>query len=88
MPDGNLLPIHCPMSCFRVFGKGVYCYMMWERMMRDVRRPVHTAPRGLVSATAHSPTPPKIFGLLAGLGTLDEPAKPLTLTPSAVSPGI
>ena len=35
MPDGNLLPINCPMSCFRVFGKGVYCYMVWQRMMRD-----------------------------------------------------
>ena len=30
---GDLLPLHCPIKCFKVFGAGVYCYMRWQRFM-------------------------------------------------------
>ena len=31
--NGNLLPLTCSLSCFKVFGPGVYAYMVWQRFM-------------------------------------------------------
>lgn len=28
------LPLNCHIDCFQVFGEGVYCYMLWMRMMK------------------------------------------------------
>lgn len=34
--DGRLLPLGCNLSCFQVFGSGVYCYMRWCKMMQSI----------------------------------------------------
>ena len=28
------LPMSCPIECFEAFGEGVYCYMLWMRLMK------------------------------------------------------
>ena len=34
--EGALLPLSCPIECFRVFGSGIFTYMLWSRLMRNV----------------------------------------------------
>ena len=33
--EGELLPLSCPIECFRVFGSGIFTYMLWSRLMRN-----------------------------------------------------
>ena len=33
---GRLLPLNCPLHCFQVFGAGVYTYMAYCHLMRNV----------------------------------------------------
>lgn len=33
---GKLLPLNCSLECFKCFGSGVYCYMIWIRFMKHV----------------------------------------------------
>ena len=28
------LPLSCPIECFHAFGEGIYCYMLWMRLMK------------------------------------------------------
>jgi hypothetical protein len=34
--DGDLLPLSCPVECFRVYGAGLYSYMQWAVLMKRV----------------------------------------------------
>ena len=34
--DGKLLPLSCPIECFQVFGSGVYAYMRWTQLMKNI----------------------------------------------------
>lgn len=34
--DGELLPLSCPIECFRVFGSGIYSYMRWAVLMKRI----------------------------------------------------
>lgn len=34
--SGNLLPLCCALENFKIFGSGVYCYMIWVRLMQRV----------------------------------------------------
>ena len=33
LEDGALVPLTCPIECFKVFGEGVYSYVVWQRLM-------------------------------------------------------